>query len=908
MRENVRKVIALLLAVVMTVSTAGAVMADQSVLPDQPAAAGSTKTDGQSAARISGTVTPSAIIINEESDKAVPGADTEPGQQSGETAEDTAAAWIWSDAAFPEEMVISPEEQEMLESDAQGPARRAAARAGYPSYKEAYASMIALKDQEAYQEGTYWTNFTPYGKDSPTNETAYWFKGGSVKGARGGVGCAAFAFILSDTAFGSIPASVYDFGQFTYEDIKVGDILRLNTHFVIVLQKGAGGVIVAEGNYNKSVHWGRALSKAEAETANFIVTRYPKEVTFPEDETADDVAAEGTVEGEADGLRWKLTNGGTLTISGKGAIPDYAADRRPAWEAEGRPAVTAINIENGIMGIGDYAFYKSTALSVLIADTVTRIGNSAFRWPESGESGYAEGSSSSLTAVTIPGSVTSIGNDAFRKCSSLVSVSVSEGLETIGERAFKACERLQYTDFPKSIVTVGSGAFSGCIKMISVRFAPGTGQVNMGDDAFSGCLNLTNVTLPQTLTALSNGMFASCKILSELYIPASVSQLGGNYQDDPVNYRSPFTSCGVKTIYFGGTKDEWENMLNNPTIKATLAGAEVICDAEYKNPFAADPDDPGDLVTAPDAHKHVWGVEWAKNETHHWHDCGAEGCSIASQDEKDGYAKHSYGNWVTDRNAAAYTDGSRHRECSVCGYRQSERIPASGGSSTDSSAGSGGSYGGCWGSYGGSSGYAAPVSSGSSSVTDSTDKDNPDSAENADDSSNSASAENNAGVPDTPSGTDSSAGAVAGQPDVSENNAAGKDDAESNAASLARTIRWMKSELKQQLRLNLQQQLRTQIRTQLKKQLKKSANTASKKQLKQQLKAKLKKQLKSGVKTKAKARLKKQMQKQYRSQLEGQFATIYNEQFHSLFIEEYSTLYRKEFEAQFSKLYKKYSR
>ena len=41
------------------------------------------------------------------------------------------------------------------------------------------------------------------------------------------VGCVAFAFILSDAAFGSLPARMYAAGEFTYEDIKVGDILRV---------------------------------------------------------------------------------------------------------------------------------------------------------------------------------------------------------------------------------------------------------------------------------------------------------------------------------------------------------------------------------------------------------------------------------------------------------------------------------------------------------------------------------------------------------------------------------------------------------------------------------------------------------------------------------------------------------
>ena len=184
-----------------------------------------------------------------------------------------------------------------------------------PTYEEAYNAMIDMKDD--YYEGMPWTNFQPYGSEGDL--PYYRFQGGPVKGASLGVGCAAFVFELSDAAFGDLPARTIDKGGFAYEDVKVGDILRVNnSHFVIVLRVASSGVTVAEGNYNKSVHWGRTLSKSEVLNANFIVTRYPS--GYSEDQDADEVAYSGT---EGSLLSWTLTNGGTLTISGKGAMPDY---------------------------------------------------------------------------------------------------------------------------------------------------------------------------------------------------------------------------------------------------------------------------------------------------------------------------------------------------------------------------------------------------------------------------------------------------------------------------------------------------------------------------------------------------------------------------------------------------------
>lgn len=100
-----------------------------------------------------------------------------------------------------------------------------------------------------------------------------------------GYGCAGFALICSDAAFGNLPVSEEhsDFSR-----IRVGDMLRVDndTHSVVVLEKKSNSVIVAEGNYTITIngvsngpmiHWGREISRSELEAGNFTVqTRYPK--------------------------------------------------------------------------------------------------------------------------------------------------------------------------------------------------------------------------------------------------------------------------------------------------------------------------------------------------------------------------------------------------------------------------------------------------------------------------------------------------------------------------------------------------------------------------------------------------------------------------------------------------------
>lgn len=119
--------------------------------------------------------------------------------------------------------------------------------------------MIALKSR--YPEGTPWTN-----------ANFYEWKGGIYNG---GYGCAGFAFMLSDAAFGDLPAR-----KFTdYSQIRVGDLLRMNndTHFVVIMEIHDDHYVLAEGNFNNSVHWGRTVTKAEVFSAatTYGLTRYP---------------------------------------------------------------------------------------------------------------------------------------------------------------------------------------------------------------------------------------------------------------------------------------------------------------------------------------------------------------------------------------------------------------------------------------------------------------------------------------------------------------------------------------------------------------------------------------------------------------------------------------------------------
>ena len=113
---------------------------------------------------------------------------------------------------------------------------------------------------------------------------------------------------------------------------------------------------------------------------------------------------------------------------------------------------------------------------------VTSIGDGAFEW------------CTSLTSVTIPGSVTSIGDEAFG-LSGLTSVTIGNDVISIGDYAFDTCSSL-------TSVTIG------------------TNVTSIGDGAFNECISLTSVTIPSRVTSIGKRVFQFCRSLTSITVDA----------------------------------------------------------------------------------------------------------------------------------------------------------------------------------------------------------------------------------------------------------------------------------------------------------------------------------------------------------------------------------------------------
>ena len=67
------------------------------------------------------------------------------------------------------------------------------------------------------------------------------------------------------------------------------------------------------------------------------------------------------------------------------------------------------------------------------------------------------------------------------------------------------------------------------------------------------------------------------------------------------------------------------------------------------------------MTPAADGHTHKYGTEWKYDGTNHWHECE---CG-----NKADITAHNF-KWIVDRKATTTEKGSKHEECTVCGYKK----------------------------------------------------------------------------------------------------------------------------------------------------------------------------------------------------------------------------------------------
>lgn len=156
-----------------------------------------------------------------------------------------------------------------------------------------------------------------------------------------------------------------------------------------------------------------------------------------------------------------------------------------------------------------------------------------------------------LNTINLSENLQTIGMSAFEKCFALRNITFPETLKVIGSYAFQNAG-LTSIDFPKHISKIGEEAFLQNQDLQSIEFAVETGSVELGDRAFYRCINLKTVILRGKITSLPSGIFVDT-VIETLCIPATTIDIS----ETAFDYSTP-----PKTIYFAGTQETWNSMVN----------------------------------------------------------------------------------------------------------------------------------------------------------------------------------------------------------------------------------------------------------------------------------------------------------------------------------------------------------
>ena len=248
----------------------------------------------------------------------------------------------------------------------------------------------------------------------------------------------------------------------------------------------------------------------------------------PEEESVIASDRDAITHGEYGDLEWTLS-GGTLSITGSGAIPDSVAGEAPWYEY--RDQITSLSIGSGVTKIGANAFYGLDQLA---------------------------------GQLTIPGTVQAVDYAAFMYCSGITSLKVETGVQTIGDRAFGLCSKLQSAEIAGTVTSIGEDAFMQCAALQTVTFARGLTSIGVG--AFSNCGSLQSLSLPDGLTSIGISAFSYCRALGRVDLPGTLTSVG----------RGAFFSCANADFYFHGSAEQWAAVTIGPDAGFTPENVHIL--------------------------------------------------------------------------------------------------------------------------------------------------------------------------------------------------------------------------------------------------------------------------------------------------------------------------------------------
>ncbi len=201
---------------------------------------------------------------------------------------------------------------------------------------------------------------------------------------------------------------------------------------------------------------------------------------------------------------------------------------------------TDVIVPENVKSIGISAFSSTDITSIVIPSSVTIINSLAFYTAQN------------LVSVSLPSAIKIIYSDAFGKCTSLASITLPESIDCINSGTFSGCSSLTEITIPKSVLKISEKAFANCENLKKIEIFNPTTQVYFNafdesaytvyDNAYylgneenpymilvkAKDANITSVDISPMCKTISEKAFMNCKELTSVVIPNSVENIGSN--------------------------------------------------------------------------------------------------------------------------------------------------------------------------------------------------------------------------------------------------------------------------------------------------------------------------------------------------------------------------------------------